>query len=336
MLANGLTTTWFILTAVAGAHPLAAPRVTSLINESVKFSVRSEHFVEIRRGPVRLIIVDNEAIDVPILRGHRAGYNGVASLTHTQRAENLFVPAVAGLNFEHIHDGTLAVDKERFEPRRSPMSLRVIDEFTVEVYQPPTANWKLESCGRYQLLPDGTIEYTFECIPRADTFRQGYIGLFWANYIDRPEDKAIHFIGRDKSSQDRADWLRTTTPRHGVDGTHPPDGPHPDLKIDPNFSLTLVNHPSRFVYTQPWYYGVSHGMAYVQMFRTRDGIWFAQSPTGGGDTNPAWDFQWFIPNYRVDEAYGFVMRATYVPYENREQVESATRQHRADLNAPSN
>lgn len=332
MLATTLTHGLLLLQVLAGTHPLAAPKVTSLTNPAVRFTVPREHYVEIKRGPVRIVVVDNEAIDVPALRGHRAGYNGVASLTHKNRAENLFVPAVAGLNFEHIHDGTLAVDKERFEPRQSPMSLRVIDEFTVEVYQPPTTSWKLESCGRYHLLHDGTIEYTFECIPRSATFQQNYIGLFWASYIDRPEDKAIHFIGREKSSSDPADWLRATTPRHGVESTHPPAGPLADLRIDPNFSLTLVNHPSPFVHTEPWYYGVSHGLAYVQMFRARDRIWFAQSPTGGGQTNPAWDFQWFIPDYKVGEAYGFVMRAAYVPFESREQIERVTRQHRADLN----
>jgi len=82
------------------------------------------------------------------------------------------------------------------------------------------------------------------------------------------------------------------------------------------------------------YYGVSHGLAYVQMFRDRDRIWFAQSPTGGGETNPAWDFQWFILDWKVGEAYGFVMRAAYLPFENQTQIESATRPHRTALNAP--
>ncbi len=316
----------------AGAHPLVAPGVTSLTNKSVKFTLPKQHHVVLRQGDVTAVIVDNEAVDVPELKGHRAGYNGVASLTHRRQSENLFVPPYAGLNYEHIHDGTLAVTKEKFEPRRSPIFLRLIDDSTVELYQPPTPNWKLESCGRYRLLPDGTIEYTFECIPRADVFKNGYIGLFWASYIHRPEDKAIHFKGTLAVDKQPSRWILGVTPSHGVDSTHPPAGKLPDLKTDPNFPLTLVNHRSQYVYTEPWYYGVSHGIAFAQMFRHRDSIWFAQSPTGGGATNPAWDFQWFIPDYKVGEAYGFVMRVAYVPFENREQLEKQTSKHRDALN----
>jgi len=316
----------------SGAHPLAAPGVTSLVNKSVRYAIPQEHYVQLRRGPITAVIVDNEAVDVPSLPGHKAGYNGLASLTHAARAGNLFVPGYAGLNFEHIHDGTLAVTRERFEPRRAPMELRVIDEFTVEVYQPPTPNWKLESCGRYHLLADGTVEYTFECVPRAASFRQGYIGLFWASYIDRPEDKALHFRGREGAPGGAVRWLRATTPAHGVQSTHPPDGSLPDLPFAPDFPLTLANHRSAYRHAEPWYYGVSHGLAFVQMFRDRDRIWFAQSPTGGGENNPAWDFQWFIPGWKVGQAYGFVMRAAYLPFESQARIEAATRAHRAALN----
>ena len=320
------------LPAGAAPHPLAAPRITSLTDDSVRFRVPDAHYAVLRRGPVTAVVVDNSAVDDSLLPGHRAGYNGLASLTHTGRRENLFVPSVAGLNFEHIHDGTLTVAREKFEPRAAPMELRVVDQHTVELYQPPTPGWKLESCGRYHLLEDGVIEYTFECIPREDTFAGGWIGLFWASYIDAPEHRAIHFIGREAGGDDPADWIRAVTPAHGVDSTHPPDGPLPELAIHPDFPLTLVNHRSRYVYTEPWYYGISHGLAYVQMFRQRDRIWFAQSPTGGGRTNPAWEFQWFVPDCRVDQAYGFVMRAAYLPYESRDQLERATRPHREALN----
>jgi hypothetical protein len=214
------------------------------------------------------------------------------------------------------------------------MQLRLIDAHTVEVYQRPTPNWKLESCSRYHILVDGTIEYTFECIPRADVFKNGYIGLFWASYIHQPTDRSIYFVGRPKDHADsESAWIRGVTPRHGVDSTHPPAGHRNTFEVDPNFPLTLVNHRSKYVYTEPWYYGVSHDMAYVPMFRSRDRIWFAQSPTGGGASNPAWDFQWFIPDYKTGDAYGFVMRTAYIPFKSRRQVQQATEKHRSALNS---
>lgn len=312
-------------------HPLAAPMVTSLTNTGVRFQTPAAHWVLLERGDVRAVIVDNAAIDVPELPGHRKGYNGVASLSHRRRKDDLFVPSIAGLNFEHIHDGTTAGLKEKFEPRKFPMQLRVVDRCTVEIYQPPTGNWKLESCGRYQLLEDGTIECTFECIPRAGGFRNGYIGLFWASYIHRPEQGMISFKGRPREEAGGPRWIEASSPMHGTDSTHGPASFPALPSVNADFPLTLVNHPSKYVYTEPWYFGVSHGMAYVLMFRNRDRIWMAQSPSGGGPGNPAWDFQWFIADYRVGDAYGFVMRAAYLPYESREQIERDTRKHRESL-----
>ena len=319
--------------SVAAEHPLAAPGVTSLTDRSVQYGSTDRHWVKLRRGPVTAVVVDNAAIDMPELPGHRAGYNGVASLKHEQRDENLFVPSIAGLNFEHIHDGTRVGLREKFEPRKFPMQLRIISPHTVELYQPPTENWKLESCGRYELLADGTIEYTFECIPRGGGYRHGYIGLFWASYIHRPEDKAIHFLGRLSGSEATAAWIKAVTPEHGVDSTHPPANYRHAIRVADDFPLTLVGHRSKFQHTEAWYYGVSHSMAFVLMFRPRDQIWLAQSPSGGGNGNPAWDFQWFIPDYKIGEAYGFKMRAAYLPFRSRQQIEQATQHHRDALRA---
>ena len=320
------------LVSLHAEHPHAAPRVTSLTNPKVRFRSAEAHHVVLTNGEVTAVIVDNAAVTGgPLKADHRAGYNGVAQLTHRRRPDNIFRAPYAGINYEHIHDGTLAVSREKFEPRVSPMELRIVDRSTVELYQPPTKNWKLESCGRYRLLEDGAIEYTFECIPRARTFRHGFIGLFWASYIDRPEDKAIHFRGRRLETVGAGEWIKWLPPSHGVASTHRPEGSRLP-KVVSGFPLTLVNHPSRFVYTSPWYYGVSHGMALAQVFRDRDRIWMAQSPTGGGATNPAWDFQWFVPDYQVNQTYGFVMRVVYVPYKSREQVTRAVRPHLESLN----
>ena len=313
-------------------HPLSAPGVTSLTDESVEYRVPEEHHVVLRQGEVTTVIVDNAAVDAPELSGHKAGYNGVASLTHADRDENLFVPTYAGLNFEHIHDGTTEGLVEKFEPRASPMELRIIDATTVELYQPPTPHFRLESCGRYQMLEDGTIEYTFECIPRAETFSRGFIGLFWASYIHQPGDGGIHFEGRFvDDAEAEGEWIDSVSPQHGINATHPPAGALLIPEIDADFPLTLVRGRSPYVYTEPWYYGVSRKMVLAQMFREKDHIWLAQSPSGGGQGNPAWDFQWFIPDCKVGEAYGFVMRAAYGPFVGREELVKRTETHRGAL-----
>ena len=322
----------FVLSLAAAAQQqLEAAGITSLTNTEVRYERCQKSYIKLERGDVSVVVVDNAALDLPELPGHRAGYNGIASLRHSKHRENAFVPSIAGLNFEHIHDGTKAGLTEKFEPRKFPMQLRRINAHTVELYQPPTGNWKLESCGRYCLLEDGTIEYTFECIPRENAYSHGYIGLFWASYIDKPQDKAIHFNGRTRKSKQKPVWIKAITPKHGVESTHPPAASHPTIEVDSDFPLTLVGNLSKHEYTDSWYYGVTHGMALAFMFRPKDNIWFAQSPSGGGNGNPAWDFQWFIHNPKVGKAYGFTMRAAYLPFDSHAEMIHATEKHRTAL-----
>ena len=184
-----------VLLAGNGTVTTEEPGRTTLSVPAARYTVPEGPYVVLTRGDVEAVVVDHRAVDDAVLPGHRAGYAGVAALRHARRRENLFVPAYAGLNFEHIHDGTTRPREILFEPRNAPMELRRIDEHTVELYQKPTPTWGLESCTRYELLPDGAIEMTVECIPRLRRFKNGYIGLFWASYIRRPESGAIHFLG---------------------------------------------------------------------------------------------------------------------------------------------
>lgn len=305
---------------------------TTLGDPSARFSVSEYGYYELSRGDVTAVIVDNRAVDNETLPGHRAGYSGVASLTHARRPENLFVPNYAGLNFEHIHDGTTQERDILFEPRRSPMELRVINKHTVELYQRPTSTWKLESASRYEMLEDGTLQMTFECIPRADTFRNDYIGLFWASYIHQPESLDIHFRGVDDDRRDAASrWIRGITPQHGTRSTHSGLTDDRTFTHDEDFPLSLVFNRSRHRFAEPWYFGVSHGMAFVLMFRPRDEVRLTQSPSGGGRGNPAWDFQYLIGKPVVGRRYRKVMRAMYVPFQSPEQIERASRPHRRAL-----
>lgn len=296
------------------------PQATTLTNSAIQYKRSSQGQFRLRRSGIEALVVDNQAFGDE----HREGYNGIAELLHSERKENLFVPSFAGLNFEHIHDGTVQERDVLFEPRRVPMELRLIDEFTVELYQAPTPHWKLESATRFHITPEGWIHMTFECIPRADVFANGYVGLFWASYINRPESLDIHFLGRPVGGKGES-WIRGVTPEHGMFATHVAAWDRRWFPHDDNFPMTLVFSRSKYEYTQPFYYGVSHGMAGVMIFDPADWIRFSQSPSGGGESNPAWDFQWFIPDYQVGQAYGFEMRFLYVPFKSQEQIRGLVR-----------
>lgn len=314
----------------AGHTEAAKQSQTTLANPTIKYTVAEAGYHVLKGGDVTAVIVDNDEVDDSTLPGHRGGYSGVASLTHTKRSDNLFVPSYAGLNYEHIHDGTNQERDILFEPRRAPMELRVVSPGIVELYQAPTPTWKLESVLRYEMLDDGTIEMTLECIPRAKTFRNGYVGLFWASYIHQPESKDIHFLGSD-SRKGKTEWIRGVTPSHGVLATHLSENDQRNFKHDEDFPLSLAFNRSKHFFSEPWYYAVSHDMAFVQMFRPQDEIRLTQSPSGGGNGNPAWDFQWFIPDYEVGKLYRMVMRAQYVPFESAEQIQRVSRANRSAL-----
>ena len=175
---------------------------------------------------------------------------------------------------------------------------------------------------------------TVECIPRRRSFKNGYIGLFWASYIHRPESGAIHFLGHPEGGDPTPRWTDATSPAHGVRATHLAVGDDRSFPHDADFPLTLVFNRSGHRYDEPWYYGVSHGMAYAQVFRTRDRVRLSQSPSGGGEGNPAWDFQAFIPDYDVGRRYTLVMRALYLPFESPDQVRRAIEPHRLALERP--
>jgi hypothetical protein len=309
---------------------------TTLDNPAIAYRKADQHSVVLKRADVEVIVVDNEAVRDDRLPDHRAGYSGIASLKHSRSSKNYFVPTYSGLNYEHILDGRAESDRKiQFEPRNWPMELRIINDYAVELYQSPTFHHGLESCQRYELLEDGTIQLTIEVIPRRRSFPAGYICLFWASYINQPESLDIHFrgIAADQAAANdaKSQWIRGITPQHGVRATHPSVNDHRSFAHDEPYPLTLVFQLSDHRYTEPWYFGVNDGLAFVQMFRPQDQVRLTQSPSGGGAGNPAWDFQYLIDDYEVDRRYQFVMRASCLRFESAEQIAKATEHHRLEL-----
>ena len=294
--------------AHAAAPGHAHQPLTTIVAKPGAFQPIAGHVARLAAGDIQAVVADN----APWPPHHRGGYNGIALLTHKAEPRSLFVPAYAGLNIEHILDGTETRNgpDPLFEPRRCPIQLRRIGPRSVEMYQPPTSHKGLESAMRFTLVEPHYIDVVFECIPRRPTFDNGYIIVFWAAYIHAPPDKAIHFLGHDEGASGER-WIKAVTPAHGTLSTHryaADPGPLPPV---PGHPLTLVFNFSKYRYTKPFYYGRTHGMVYIIMFDDPARVRFSQSPSGGGATNPAWDFQFVVRDYQVGKLYRLRARVVY-------------------------
>lgn len=61
-------------------------------------------------------------------------------------------------------------------------------------------------------------------------------------------------------------------------------------------------------------------MVFAYFFDTPEIIRFSQSPTGGGRLNPAWDFQYLVPNPQVGKKYSFRVRMLYKPFVSEDDI----------------
>lgn len=288
---------------------------TSLSDPAVVYEVVSEPAVEIRWGEMSARLVDNRAFGPD----HRAGYNGLMEIRRGG-GPSPFVPLYAGLNLEHVNNGRAYADRDlQFEPRRHPMELRKIDERTFELYQAALPETGVESCTRFEFVEPHHVDVTFECIPREANFPYGHLNLFWASYLQQPEDMSIYFLGRKKGESGER-WVRGITPAHGELSTHRGATDRREFAHEKPFPLTLVFNESEYEYTRPFYYGRYKDHVWIVMFRERDLVRFTQSPSGGGDGNPAWDFQWFIENPEVGKVYRMKYRAVYKPWVDESDV----------------
>jgi len=281
-----------------------------------------------RAGDLTAVIGDNEVYD-----GRRYGYNGIHRLVHRTKPEaSLF--GVAGLNLEHIFDGdqdqrNLAGDgKIFFEPRNHPMTFTRISETEAELHQAPTRNFHLESWTRFKLAAPHFIDFSFRCKPHQHVFKYGYIGLFWASYINAPENKSIYF-------KDPKGWVQLCTQAHNDESTVRHKDDALDLKFTDVPQQCLFKNFSPLRFADPFYhgyFGASH--LFVLMFDRAEGIRFSHSPSSGGPPsypNPAWDFQFIIPKYDVLQEYGFRARAVYRERCSREEIEKEYATWRSSL-----
>lgn len=274
---------------------------------------------EFHVGDLTAVIGDNSADGE-----HRAGYNGVWSLRH-KNSRNLFVPAYAGLNHEHIFNGETEDDRQFFfEPRTAPMTFNKISENEAELHQPPTPTFQVESWTRYKLSAPHYLDVNYRCMAHQHVFPRSWIGLFWASYINAPEDKSMYFLGGLKNAP--ATWIQFCTQQHNGESTVRYRQDKQRLSFEDRSVEALFKSISPLNFDQSFFYGHFDDLTWIVMFDCKEGLRFTHSPSGGGGnpdrrtTNPAWDFQWIIPDYQVLKPYDLRVRTVLRPRCSREQV----------------
>ena len=283
-----------------------------------------EDTAHLQSGCLKLVVATN----VPYGKVHKGGYSGVSELYLAQGDNrNFFVPRYAGLNYEHIFSGnSKTYNWNPYETRIDSMKLIRLSDRKVMLEQSRTKNWPLKSSISYELI-DNSIDFVFSAIPLEDVWKKyGYVGIFFASYIDSPSEKGINFIGRSRAGKGspKPRWIYHLPEVHGLSANHRPAGSTWDPSLDSSgFPISLVTGLSDLEYLYPFYYGVSHDNVFIMMFENpgKDGeLRFAQSPDGGGDTNPAWDFIYFRKNYKVGKKFSFRARAVYKKFEGKDDV----------------
>lgn len=273
-------------------------------------------YVDLGNRAFKCRIGTNAALDQ-----HRAGYNGVWSLVPAGLSESLFVPAFAGLNLEHYFDGWHNGKREiLFEPRVAPMELERVGETGVRLTQQQTPFWGVESVTLFTIREPNILDLDFRCTPRRAVFNGQTMGVFWASYINRPEENPIHFRTRDANG--KMGWTSFASPRHGEASSVRGRSDDAVLAVSEEQKEKLFSTVSPLRWEEPYYYGRWRDRVYLVMFRTAERLRFAMSPSGGGQGNPAWDFQILAPEVRVNREYRLRVRCVVDRWQGEEWVES--------------
>ena len=263
----------------------------------------------LRVGDLEAVVGDNASH-----AEHRAGYNGIWSLRHKLSKRNLFVPAYAGFNLEHYFNGETEFlnGDVFFQPRRHPMKFEKLNDREGELRQDPVPHFFIKSRTRFTLRDPHYLDVEFRCTPVQHAHPRGWFGCFWASYVNGPIDKSMYFKGGWKKGDDL--WMQLCTQKHDDESTvsHFDDNLKLEFLEGSRNALFKNHSPMRF--SKTFYYGHFEDLTYIIMFNRSKEIRFTHSPSGGGynqkrtTSNPAWDFQFLVPEYEVLQQYGYRAR----------------------------
>lgn len=276
---------------------------------------------------LRVVIGDN-ADGTGEHAAHRAGYNGVWSLTSVHAPDNCFVPSVAGLNLEHLMDDQFMSDDggEIFEPRQHPMTLERLSETSVRLVQETSPLTGVRSVTTFTVHEPHTIDMAFQATLTAPPRCGRRFGFFWASYIHGPESPALQFLDPEGlwcclSPDGHGDDSGNTVCHVSDEGTWGDGRQYRAGSLAHSFSKRRFDVPLMF--GRPG----NGDMLYLQMFDQRQPVRLCMSPSGGGRDadrrvrNPAWDFQYILREATAGTECGLRTRVVYKPFVGRDEIE---------------
>ena len=271
---------------------------------------------------------DNEAGTGPHAH-HRAGYNGLWSLTSVHARENCFVPSVAGLNLEHLMDDLFMSEEggEIFEPRQHPMTLSRLSDNAVQLTQEASPLTGVASTTTFTAVEPHCIDMTFTARLTAPPRSGRRFGFFWASYINAPQNPSLQFLDGENiwcclSPDGHGDHSGNTVCHLSADATWG----DPSRQYNTH---SLTHSLSRRRYSRPLFFGRpgDGSMLYLQMFDQERPVRLCMSPSGGGNNqgqrlrNPAWDFQYILDEAEAGSQCRLRSRLVYKPYVDRDEIE---------------
>lgn len=266
--------------------------------------------------PMHCALLQSEELQVIVGDCSRNGsggpqYTGLWSLTHKTRVFNAFGNSYAGLLPGELRG-------------RAGVVLEPGDDRTATLHKPATDQDPTAARATYRLVGPNSLEHTLMIKDgRSRLSSLGYREVSWCSYMNSPDDVTLHFLSGGK-------MVSYISPEHGVGSRIGPafvEALEPVPPQDEKRSPFHVNWaPLKF--DAPFYYGRLGHMMLLYVFDKPDDLRFFCSPSGGGSSLipgqscPAWDFLWIVPQakYAVDKELWFRVWMVYKPYVSDEDV----------------
>ncbi len=280
-----------------------------------------------KRDEARMAAIrDGTFEDGPYRFDRYDGYNGIRQLfSRHGPAENIFgASGGSSLNFEFVYDAAGSSFRPRWSDGRvesapTPSTLSRIDDDTVTLETKVPAPVRVDVATTFTVVPPHYVDLATTIHPHRDSFTGSWVGLFWACYIRRPEQKTT-FVRTRAATGVSSEWTPTLGEEPHDPRTFASEHEAELLPNEPDPGGRLLHNIRPLRFAEPVAYGRWRNMVLVMMVQTNDHLRFAIQPTGGGLRNPAWDFGVVIKNCRPGETYAWRGRIVFKPYAGSEDV----------------